>query len=89
MINSGSLPKFPSLPVDDFNDNFTMNIPQNLNQQQEELLDDLSLVQANELEEITRFQYKSEAWLKEQKLRFTASKIGRVSRRQKNFEKFC
>ena len=62
------------MPVDDFNDNFTMNIPQNLNQQQEELLDDskLSLVQANELEEITRFQYKSEAWLKERKLRFTA-----------------
>ena len=74
MIDSGSLSKFPSLPVDDFNDNFTMNIPQNLNQQQEELLDDskLSLVQANELEEITRFQYKSEAWLKERKLRFTA-----------------
>ena len=74
MIDSNSLSKFPSLPVDDFNDNFTMNIPQNLNQQQEELLDDskLSLVQANELEEITRFQYKSEAWLKERKLRFTA-----------------
>ena len=46
-------------------------------------------MQANELEEITRFQYKSEAWLKERKLRFTASKIGRVSRRQKTFEKFC
>ena len=74
MIDSGSLSKSPSLPVDDFNDNFAMNIPQNLNQQQEELLDDskLSLVQANELEEITRFQYKSEAWLKERKLRFTA-----------------
>ena len=41
------------------------------------------------MEEKTRLQYKSEAWLKERKLRFTASKFGRVSRRQKNFEKFC
>ena len=65
-----------------------MNIPEDLNQQQE-LLDGLklSLVQANELEEKPRLQYKSEAWLKEQKLRFTASKFGRVSQRQKNFEK--
>ena len=88
--DSGSLPKFPSLPVDDFNDNFIMNIPKDLNQQQEELLDGfkLSLVQANELEEKTRLQYKSEAWLKQRKLRFTVSKFGRVSRRQKNFEKF-
>ena len=29
--DSGSLPKFPSLPVDDFNDNFTINIPKDLN----------------------------------------------------------
>ena len=43
-IDSGSLPKFPSLPVDDFNDNFTMNIPEDLNQQQQELLDGLKLL---------------------------------------------
>ncbi|KAK2558600.1 hypothetical protein P5673_018779 [Acropora cervicornis] len=65
---------YPSLPLDDFNDDFVLNLPNDM---------------ANQIEEETRAQHTSETWVQEQKYRLTASKFGRIARRQRNTEKLC
>lgn len=88
---TSSHPNCPSLPLDDFNESFTPRVPESLNDAEKELLDSLktSLADANKLERDTTEQSNSNEWVQARKLRFTASKFGRVARRKKNFEKFC
>ena len=82
---------YPSLPLDDLNDDFVLNLPTNLDPPQIKLLDYLkvNLMDANKIEERTRAQHACEEWAMERKIRFTASKFGRIARRQKNHDKLC
>ena len=46
-------------------------------------------MEITKLEKETREQHDNEEWFQARKMRFTASKFGRVASRKKNFEKFC
>lgn len=46
------------------------------------------MIDANKLEEETRDQAECDEWMREWKLRFTASNFGKIARRQRNHEKF-
>ncbi|CAH3107997.1 unnamed protein product, partial [Pocillopora meandrina] len=69
--------------------NFTFT-PDNLTVKEMELLKSLTVgvIEANKMEEKTREQASCEEWMRERKLRFTASNFGKISRRQRNHTKF-
>ena len=48
-----------------------------------------SLPNANKLEQETIEQSSNDKWVQARKLRFTASRFGKVARRKRHFEKFC
>lgn len=81
-------PPYPSFPLDDCNGSLISL--DTLNDKEKELLKSLSVnvIEANKLEEKTREQAECEEWMRERKLRFTASNFGKISRRQRNHEKF-
>lgn len=81
---------YPSVPLDDVNDGYSLPIPDTLTDSQAKLLDNLKLntIQSNKIEQSTTMQAKSEEWFKERKYRFTASNFARISRRQRHHEKF-
>jgi hypothetical protein len=85
------IPNYPSFPLDDFNDSYVLPVPEGLDNAQKKPLDSLtlSLPDANKLERETREQSSCDEWVQARKLRFTASRFGKVARRKKNFEKFC
>ena len=66
---------YPSLPLDDFNDDFVLNLANDMGTMEKKILDDLSvnLVKANQIEEETRAQYTCEKWVQERKFRLAAS----------------
>ena len=82
---------YPSLPLDDFNDDFVLNLPNDMGDMEKKIVDGLSvnLLKANQIEEETRAQHTCETWVQERKYRLTASKFGRIARRQRNHEKLC
>ena len=84
------IPNYPSFPLDDVNDSYVLPVPQGLDNAQKKDLDGLtvSLLDANKLQQKTREQSSSGEWVQARKLRFTASRFGKVARRKKNFEKF-
>ena len=84
-------PPYPSLPLDDVNDDFLLHVPEDLDTLQNRLLNDLkvTMLDANKIEENTKAQHTCSAWTEERKFRFTASNFGRVSRRKRNHKKFC
>ena len=86
-----TIPPYPSLPLDDVNDDFLLDVRKDLDTLQNRLLDDLkvTMLDANKIEENTKAQHTCSAWTEERKIRFTASNFGRVSRRKRNHEKFC
>lgn len=90
-VSHAFLPPYPSLPLDDLNDDFVLSVPEDLDATQMNILDSLkvNVPEANKIEEETRGQHQCEQWMKERKMRFTASNFGRVYRRQRNYEKFC
>ncbi|PFX17579.1 hypothetical protein AWC38_SpisGene18098 [Stylophora pistillata] len=81
----------PSLPLDDLNDDFVLDLPDDLDILQKKPLDELNVTMhdANRIEENTRAQHNCNAWTEERRYRFTASNLGKVSRRKINHEKFC
>lgn len=81
-------PKYPSFPLDDCNGSLVT--PDNLTEKEQELLKRLSVnvIEANTLEQKTREQAGCAEWMQERKHRFTASNFGKISRRQRNHEKF-
>ena len=85
------IPNYPSFPLDDLNESVVLPVPSNLDDKEKELLEKLniSLMEITKLEKETREQHENEEWFQARKMRFTASKFGRVARRKKNFEKFC
>lgn len=89
--SSNYKPSYPSLPLDDLNDDFVLDLPDDLDMLQNKLLDELkvTMLDANKIEENTRDQHGCNAWTEERRYRFTASNFGKVSRRKRNHEKFC
>ena len=73
------------------NESVVLPVPDNLDKKEKELLEKLnvSLMDSTKLEEETRKQHESAEWFQARKMRFTASKFGRVARRKKNFEMLC
>lgn len=88
---SNSKPSYPSLPLDDLNDDFVLDLPDDLDLLQNKLLDELkvNMLDANKIEENTRDQHNCNAWTEQRRYRFTASNFGKVCRRKRNHEKFC
>ena len=88
---SNSKPSYPSLPLDDLNDEFVLDLPDDLDILQNKLLDELKVIMpdAKKIEENTRDQHNCNAWTEERRYRFTASNFGKVSRRKRNHKKFC
>ena len=80
-----------SFPLDDFNDDVVLNLPNDMGDMEKKIVDGLSvnLLKANQIEEETRAQHTCETWVQERKYRLTASKFGRIARRQRNHEKLC
>lgn len=85
---ANEFPAYPSFPLDDFCGSF--QTPDNLTVKEMELLKSLTVgvIEANKMEEKTREQASCEEWMRERKLRFTASNFGKISRRQRNHTKF-
>ena len=77
---------YPSFPLDDLNESAILLVPSNVDEKEKELLEELniSLMDSVKLEEETREQYESEEWFQARKLRFTASKFGRVASMKKD-----
>ena len=86
-----TIPTYPSFPLDDLNDNYILPVPEGLDSSQKKLLDSLTvfLPNANKLEQETIEQSSNYKWVQARKLRFTASRFGKVARRKRHFEKFC
>ena len=80
-------PPYPSFPLDDHNR--SLITPDTLSDK-EELLESLrvNVIDANKMEEKTRDQAECDECMRERKLRFMASNFGKISRRQRNHEKF-
>jgi hypothetical protein len=74
------IPNYPSFPLDDLNDSYVLPVPEGLDNAQKKLLDSLtvSLLDANKLERETREQSSCDEWVQARKLRFTASRFGKV-----------
>ena len=81
-------PPYPSFPLD--NHNRPLITPDTLNYKEKELLESLrvNVIDAAKLEEKARDQAECDEWMRERKLRFTASNFRKISRRQRNHEKF-
>ena len=81
-------PPYPSFPLD--NHNRSLITPDTLNDKEKELLESLrvNVIDANKLEEKTRDQAECDEWMRERKLRLTASYFGKIHGRQRNHEKF-
>lgn len=74
-------PPYPSFPLD--NHDRSLITPDTLSDKEKELLDSLRVnaIDSNKLEEKTRDQAECDEWMRERKLRFTASNFGKISRR--------
>lgn len=81
-------PSYPSFPLDDCCESFLT--PDHLSVKEMELLKSLTVnvIEANKIEEKTREQASCNKWMRERKLRFTASNFGKISRIQRNHTKF-
>jgi len=88
---SNSKPPYPSLPFDDLNDDFVLDLPDDLDTTESKLLNELKVnnLGANKTEENTRGQHNCNDWVEERRYRFEASNFGKVSRRKRNHDKFC
>ncbi|PFX29627.1 hypothetical protein AWC38_SpisGene5601 [Stylophora pistillata] len=66
---SNSQRSYPSLPLDDLNDDFVLDLPDDLDILQNKLLDELKVTMhdANKIEENTRDQHNCNAWTEERR----------------------
>ena len=86
-VNNDALnyPRFPLRDID------SMVIPDNLSENDQKLLQSLTLVEdeINDLETQTRNQAECSKWKEERKFRFTASQYHLISKRQRNHASFA
>lgn len=77
---SNSKLNYPSLPLDDLNDDFVVDLPDDLDAIEDKLLNKLTVnnLGANKIKENTRGQHNCNAWVEERKFRFTSSNFGKV-----------
>ena len=85
-----TIPTYASFPLGDLNDNYILPVPEGLDSSQKKLLDSLtvSLPNANKLEQETIEQSSNDKWVQVRKLRFTASRFGKVARRKGTLKSF-